>query len=62
MTDRNHSDVRQGIVDTCREMNRNGLNLLICTESPFLNLAKLMLIKKVSFNQKKPAVRKPDSN
>jgi hypothetical protein len=28
---------------------------LIWTESPFLNLAKLMLIKKVSFNQKKPA-------
>jgi prophage tail gpP-like protein len=27
---------------------------LIWTESPFLNLAKLMLIKKVSFNQKKP--------
>jgi hypothetical protein len=28
---------------------------LIWTESPFLNLAKLMLITKVSFNQKKPA-------
>jgi hypothetical protein len=27
---------------------------LIWTESPFLNLAKLMLIRKVSFNQKKP--------
>jgi hypothetical protein len=40
MTDRNHFDLRQGIVDTCREMNRNGLNLLICTESPFLNLAR----------------------
>jgi len=26
MTDRNHADLRQGIVDTCREMNRNGLN------------------------------------
>ena len=22
MTDRNHADLRQGIVDTCREMNR----------------------------------------
>jgi L-fuculose-phosphate aldolase len=26
MTDRNHTDLRQGIVDTCQEMNRNGLN------------------------------------
>jgi L-fuculose-phosphate aldolase len=26
MTDNNHADLRQGIVDTCREMNRNGLN------------------------------------
>ena len=26
MTDDNHADLRQGIVDTCREMNRNGLN------------------------------------
>jgi len=26
MTDHNHADLRQGIVDTCREMNRNGLN------------------------------------
>src|SRR5258705_10866832 len=26
MTERNHADLRQGIVDTCREMNRNGLN------------------------------------
>jgi L-fuculose-phosphate aldolase len=26
MTDRNHPDLRQGIVDTCQEMNRNGLN------------------------------------
>ena len=26
MTDRNHADLRQGIVDTCQEMNRNGLN------------------------------------
>jgi L-fuculose-phosphate aldolase len=25
ITDR-HADLRQGIVDTCREMNRNGLN------------------------------------
>jgi hypothetical protein len=26
MTDNNHADFRQGIVDTRREMNRNGLN------------------------------------
>jgi ribulose-5-phosphate 4-epimerase/fuculose-1-phosphate aldolase len=26
MTDNNYADLRQGIVDTCREMNRNGLN------------------------------------
>src|SRR5882724_11558697 len=26
MTDPNHTDLRQSIVDTCREMNRNGLN------------------------------------
>jgi L-fuculose-phosphate aldolase len=26
MTDRNHADLRQGIVDTCRKMNENGLN------------------------------------
>jgi len=26
MTDLNHADLRQGIVDTCQEMNRNGLN------------------------------------
>lgn len=26
MTDHIHADLRQGIVDTCREMNRNGLN------------------------------------
>ena len=26
MTDRNHTDLCQGIVDTCQEMNRNGLN------------------------------------
>ena len=26
MTDRNHPDLRQGIVDTCQEMNRSGLN------------------------------------
>jgi L-fuculose-phosphate aldolase len=26
MTDRNHTDLRQGIVDTCKEMNRTGLN------------------------------------
>src|SRR3954462_7313858 len=26
MTDDNHADLRQGIVDTCRQMNRNGLN------------------------------------
>jgi L-fuculose-phosphate aldolase len=26
MIDRNHADLRQGIVDTCLEMNRNGLN------------------------------------
>ncbi len=26
MKDRKHTDLRQGIVDTCREMNRNGLN------------------------------------
>ena len=26
MTSDNHADLRQGIVDTCREMNRNGLN------------------------------------
>lgn len=29
MTDRNHADLRQGIVDTCREMNRNGLHMLV---------------------------------
>jgi prophage tail gpP-like protein len=32
----------------------------IWTESPFLNLAKLMLIKKVGFNQKNRAAQKPD--
>src|SRR5437868_10809806 len=26
MMDHNHADLRQGIVDTCREMNRCGLN------------------------------------
>jgi L-fuculose-phosphate aldolase len=26
MKDRKHTDLRQGIVDTCREMNRSGLN------------------------------------
>jgi len=26
MTDHNHAELRQGIVDTCRQMNRNGLN------------------------------------
>jgi hypothetical protein len=26
MTDRNHADLRQGIVETCQEMNRSGLN------------------------------------
>jgi L-fuculose-phosphate aldolase len=26
MTDRDHADLRQGIVDACREMNQNGLN------------------------------------
>jgi L-fuculose-phosphate aldolase len=26
MIDNKHTDLRQGIVDTCREMNRNGLN------------------------------------
>ena len=26
MTSDRHADLRQGIVETCREMNRNGLN------------------------------------
>ena len=26
MTSASHADLRQGIVETCREMNRNGLN------------------------------------
>ena len=26
MIDNKHTDLRQGIVDTCREINRNGLN------------------------------------
>jgi prophage tail gpP-like protein len=42
----------QGFRDSARTIWTPGF--LIWTESPFVNLAKLMLIKKVSFNQKKP--------
>jgi prophage tail gpP-like protein len=41
----------QGFRDSAGTIRTPGF--LIWTESPFLNLAKLMLIKKVSFNQKK---------
>jgi prophage tail gpP-like protein len=42
----------QGFRDSAGTISTPGF--LIRTESPFLNLAKLLLIKKVSFNQKKP--------